>query len=121
MTETCPLRVPSILFFQVNQNLTTICLLIFVFSPILTYFYQLGTQNCFVLMFITISCSQQVKTGMNGLKHRNQDKACIHLAVHQLLRYFRFFEKVVLSKIRVNQVSEYNKNVMRVSKGISIP
>ena len=32
-----------------------------------------------------------------------------------------FLEKVVLSKIRVNQVSEYNmKSIMRASEGISI-
>ena len=34
--------------------------------PILTHFYLLRTQNCFVMIFRTILGSLQVKTGANG-------------------------------------------------------
>ena len=50
---------------QLGQSMTTDCLLISVFLPILTCFYLLRTQNCFVWILRTILGLQQVKTGKN--------------------------------------------------------
>ena len=51
-------------FLLLNQNLMTDCLLIYVFLPLLTYFYLLRTWN-WVFIFRTILGSQQVRMGKN--------------------------------------------------------
>ena len=57
-------------YLQLNQNLTSACLFIFVFAPVLSWFEH---ENYFEDWSKTIFCSKQVRTGKNTEINKQSD------------------------------------------------